>query len=198
MFLFNPLISAPPGGTSRAHWRCPIYQDITIANAQSHMHARGIGFEARIDEDTPFYVNDRWENVPVQDYEHFTVKSGSKIDYYCDYHNAGSTPVYMGPRTTDEMCMLFASYYPADPRTASCLDESGGFFGGEWIGQGTATCKQTMDCLQQAQGVPAMTDCMLAASPSVSRESSELLRCLVRTEDPQIECGPEIQACAVR
>src|SRR5690606_18915007 len=24
LFLFNPLISVPPGQTSRAHWRCPV------------------------------------------------------------------------------------------------------------------------------------------------------------------------------
>ena len=199
MFLFNPLISVPPGGTSRAHWRCPVYQDITIANAQSHMHARGVGYQARIDGEAPFSVNDRWEDVPVRDYEGFTVKAGSKIDYYCDYRNTGGAPIYMGPRTTDEMCVLFASYYPADPRTATCLDEAGGILGGEWIGQGTATCQQTMGCMLQAQGrLPAITDCMLAASPDVSRESSELLRCVTVAKDPQAECGPQIEACAAR
>lgn len=196
LFLFNPLISVPPGGTARAHWRCPVYRDITIANAQSHMHARGVGFEARVDGEPPFYVNDRWQGVPVKSYDAFTVKAGSKLDYHCDYRNTGGTPVYMGPRTTDEMCVLVGSYYPADPRTSTCLDESGNGSGGEWIGQGTATCQQTMGCVQQARDFGAITDCMLAASPSVSRESSELLRCFLGAQDPLTECGPQLQACA--
>jgi hypothetical protein len=198
LFLFNPLISVPPGGTARAQLRCPVYRDITIANVQSHMHARGVGFAARVDGAAPFYVNDRWEDVPVQSYDALTVKAGSKFDFSCDYRNTGGTPIYMGFRTTDEMCVLIGSYYPADPRTSTCLDESGQLFGGEWIGQGTATCKQTMDCVQQAQGLPAVTDCMLAASPSVSYESSALLSCLYRTQDPATACSPQIQACAAR
>jgi Copper type II ascorbate-dependent monooxygenase, C-terminal domain len=200
LFLFNPLISVPPGRTARSHWRCPVYQDITIANVQSHMHARGVGYQARLDSGEPFYASDRWEDVPVKAFEGFTVKAGSKLDYYCDFRNTSGTPVYMGPRTTDEMCMLIGSYYPADPRTANCLGEQGELGGGEWIGQGTATCQQTMGCIQQAQaqGLPAITDCMLAASPAVSRESSDLLRCFMNSKNPLAECGPQVQACAAR
>ncbi len=198
LFLFNPLISVPPGGTGRAHWSCPVYRDITIVNAQSHMHARGVGYQARVDGGAPFYTGDRWDDVPVRSYEGLTVKAGSKLDYYCDFRNTGGTPVYMGPRTTDEMCMLIGSYYPADPRTANCLDETGLKPGGDWVGQGTATCQQTMGCIQQAQGLPGITDCMLAASPAVSRESSELLRCFFGATDPLAECGPQIQLCAAR
>jgi hypothetical protein len=196
LFLFNPLISVPPGRSARAHLRCPVYRDITIANVQSHMHARGVGFEARVDGDAPFYVNDRWEDVPVKSYDGLTVKAGSKLDYYCDYRNTSGTPIYMGARTTDEMCVLVGSYYPADPRTSTCLDESGKILGGDWIGQGTATCQQTMVCVEQAQDLRAITDCMLAASPSVSHESADMLRCLLRSGDPLTECGPKLQACA--
>jgi hypothetical protein len=198
LFLFNPLIAVPPGQTSRAHWQCPVYRDITIANVQSHMHARGVGYQARVNADAPFYVNERWEGVPVKQLEGFTVKAGSRLDYYCDFRNTTGTPVYMGPRTTDEMCMLIGSYYPADPRTSNCLDETGQLPGGEWIGQGTASCAQTMGCLQGAQGLPAITHCMLAASPAVSRESSELLRCFIAATDPAAQCSAQIQACAVR
>jgi hypothetical protein len=198
LFLFNPLISVQPGRTSRAHWSCPVYQDITIANVQSHMHSRGVGYEARIDGGAPFYVNTGWENVPVKTYEGLTVPAGSVLDYQCDYRNTGDTPIYQGTRTTDEMCMLIGSYYPADPRTANCQGEHGELAGGEWFGQGTATCQQTMGCIQQAQGLPAITDCMLAASPTVSRESSELLRCFISSTNPLTECGPQIQTCAAR
>lgn len=197
LFLYNPLISVPPGGTTSARWRCPVYQDITITNVQSHMHSRGIGFRAQVDGDAPFYVNDRWEGVPVQAYESFTIKAGSVIDTSCDYRNTSGTPIYQGPRTTDEMCLLVGSYYPADPRTSSCLDAAGKLPGGEWIGQGTATCQQTLGCLQQAQSkLPAITDCMMAASPSMSEETSELLRCFLGAEDPAGQCTAQIQACA--
>ena len=162
------------------------------------MHARGVGFQASIDGQAPYYSHDRWENVPVGHYEGLHAKAGSVLDFQCDYRNTEDRRVYMGLRTTDEMCVLTGTYYPADPRISNCLDETGKVFGGDWVGEGTATCQQTMGCLALAQDLPAMTDCMLAGSPSVSHESSELLRCFFRAQDPEAECGPQAQACAAR
>jgi hypothetical protein len=196
LFLYNPLISVPANTTARAHWRCPVYQDITISNVQSHMHARGTGYEARVDGNAPFYASTHWEQVPVDSID-LSVTAGSKLDYYCDYRNTESRHVYQGPRSSDEMCMLIGSYYPADPRTANCLDESGMLPGGDWIGQGAATCQQTMGCLQGAGGeLAAITDCMLAAKPEVSVELSAALRCFMSAANPLTECSAQIQTCS--
>jgi hypothetical protein len=196
LFLYNPVIGIAPGATSRARWSCPVYRDITIANAQSHMHARGTGYQAAIEGQAPFYVNDRWEGVPVQRYPDLVVRAGERLDYYCDYRNTENRPIYQGPRSTDEMCMLIGSYYPADPRTANCLDPAGELPGGDWIGNGTATCAATMGCLQTAADLPAITDCMLAADPAVAQPSSALLRCFMSASDPGADCGAEIAACS--
>jgi hypothetical protein len=198
LFLYNPFIAVPANQTARAQWRCPVYADITIANAQSHMHSRGVGYAARVDGAEPFYTSADWEGVEVQTYENFTVSAGSTLDYYCDYQNGESVPVFQGPRTTDEMCMLIGSYYPADPRTANCLDPSGQLPGGDWVGQGTATCAATMGCLQNAQGLDVVTTCVVAADPAVSREVSELVRCFMAASDPGAECGPQIGACSAK
>jgi hypothetical protein len=196
LFLYNPLISVPGNTDARAHWRCPVYSDITITNVQSHMHARGTGYSARVDGNAPFYTSSHWENVPVNSID-LSVKAGSKLDYYCDYRNSESRHVYQGPRSSDEMCMLIGSYYPADPRTANCLDESGMLPGGDWIGQGTATCQQTMGCLQGAGSeLGAVTDCMVAAKPEVSVELSAALRCFMRASNPLTECSAQIQTCS--
>ncbi|HEU0029456.1 MAG TPA: hypothetical protein VFQ53_02400 [Kofleriaceae bacterium] len=196
LFLYNPLIAIPAGQTASAHWRCPVYSDITITNVQSHMHSRGVGYEARVDDAEPFYVNDRWEGVPVRRYDGFTVKAGSTLDYHCDYRNTEARSIYQGPRTTDEMCMLIGSYYPADPRTAACLDATGKLPGGDWIGQGTATCQATLGCMQNAGGdFHAITDCMLGAKPEVAHVSSEMLRCFFGAANPASECSAQINAC---
>jgi hypothetical protein len=198
LFLYNPAIGIAPRSTSRARWVCPVYADITIVNAQSHMHARGVGYAARVDGGAPFYENDRWEHVPVEAYDDFVVHAGSTIDYYCDYENTEDRAVYQGPRSTDEMCMLVGSYYPADARTAACLDPTGALPGGDWIGNGAATCAQTMTCLQSAADLPAITDCVLAAAPAVADPVSELLRCFLRAGDPGAECGPQIETCSAQ
>jgi hypothetical protein len=198
LFLYNPIIGIQPNATSRASWSCPVYADITIANAQSHMHARGVGYEASVDGAAPFYVNDRWEHVPVQRYDNFVVHAGSRLDYHCDYQNTENRSIYQGPRTTDEMCMLIGSYYPADPRTAACRDPSGQLPGGDWIGNGTASCAATLGCLQSATGFPGVTDCMLAAAPVVAHPASELLRCLMVADDPGAECAEQIATCSAQ
>jgi hypothetical protein len=197
LFIYNPLISVGPDATSRASWSCPVYRDITISNAQSHMHARGVGYEARVDAAAPFYVNDRWEAVPVQHYDNLVVPEGARLNYHCDYQNTEDHAVYQGPRSTDEMCMLIGSYYPADPRTANCLDPTGNLPGGDWIGNGTATCAQTMGCVQDTapNDLAAVTDCMLAADPAVAHATSELLRCFMRATSPA-DCEAEIAVCA--
>jgi hypothetical protein len=205
LFLYNPLIAVPGHGTARARWRCPVHTDITIANLQSHMHVRGVGYQAAADDGAPFYENDQWENVPVKRFEPgLQVAAGSTLDYHCDYENGEDREVFQGPRSTDEMCMLIGSYYPADPRTANCLDETGERLAGEWIGNGTATCAATLDCigaaLQSGADDPLrpLTTCMLSAKPDVSREASAYFRCLIYAADPQTECAAEITACQAR
>jgi hypothetical protein len=96
------------------------------------------------------------------------------------------------------MCMLIGSYYPVDARTAACMDPTGTIPGGDWIGNGTASCAETMGCLQGAGDFAAITDCMLAASPAVAHPASELLRCFFVATDPGTECGAQIQACSTQ
>ncbi len=199
LFLYNPFIRVEANSTARARWRCPVHQDITVLAVQSHMHKRGVGYAAMVTGEEPFYENDRWAEVPTGRFEGgMPVAAGSTLDYWCDYASEEANDIYQGPRTTDEMCMLIGPYYPADPRTSNCLTADGGL-GGEWIGSGTATCAASWTCLQGAfvgaDLIPAITDCMLDASPTVSAELSALLRCFANESDPQAACGDVITAC---
>jgi hypothetical protein len=202
LFLYNPFIHVPAMGTSRARWRCPVHQDITIANVQSHMHRRGVGYQARVaGEATPFYQNTEWENVPVASFAPgLVVPAGSQLDYHCDYQSSQATDVVQGPRTVNEMCMLIGSYYPADPRTSNCLDATGKL-GGEWVGNGTKTCNQTWSCVLGALGAPdavaALGPCVQDSDPSVAVEMSAAIRCVANNGglDP---CGVEIAACEAK
>lgn len=92
--------------------------------------------------------------------------------------------------------MLIGSYYPADKRTAACLDETGTVPGGDWVGTGTATCADTMRCLQTSGGnLQIVTDCMLGAKPEVAKPASSALRCFMKSQNPFADCQPQIQAC---
>jgi hypothetical protein len=202
LFLYNPFIKVGALGTGRARWRCPVQHDITIANVQSHMHRRGTGYEATVvGADTPFYVGESWENVHVERFEpNLQLKAGEVIDYHCDYTNPENRVVYQGARSTDEMCMLIGSYYPADRATAQCEDAQG-HLAGEWVGNGTATCAATWTCIKAASqgkddGLAPIIDCVDAASPDVAAESSALLRCVMAKG--AAACGTEVAACEAK
>jgi hypothetical protein len=203
LFLYNPLIKAPASASSSARMRCPVHTDITIANVQSHMHRRGVGYAASVEGQDPFYTNTSWANVPVKRFEPgLVVKAGSVLDYHCDYTNPEAHDVYQGPRSTDEMCMLIGSYYPADPATSACRSADGKSMAGEWVGQGKATCAETLGCVQKAfsqkEALHGVTDCMIAADPAVSKESSAAVDCIFSNKDPVTACKTEIDACLAK
>ena len=195
LFLYNPFIKVPSNGAGRARWRCPVAHDITIANLQSHMHRRGVSYQAQLVDGPVIYQSTSWQQVPVARFDGgLTVPAGSQLDYWCDYANTENRDVYQGARSTDEMCMLIGSYYPADLALANCRADDGSL-AGEWIGNGTATCAATFGCLQGAADLRAITDCMDAASPTVSRTTSALVACFGAQADPATACAAQITAC---
>lgn len=188
--------------------RCTIQQDITLVNFQSHMHRRGVGYQASIMGEEPFYENTAWEGVPVKEFEPGKqIKAGSVLDYHCDYDNPATTDVFQGPRSTDEMCMAIGSYYPVDRTTSQCAivgedpDDTRNF-GGSWVGNGNKTCAQTMACVQLAFNEEdvfhEITRCVVDSKEEVAPEMSDALRCLFTSADPLKECTAEFDACAAK
>ena len=205
LFFYDPFIGIRAQSKSQARMRCPIHQDITLTNFQSHMHRRGVGYAAGIVGDKPFYENEKWEGVPVAEFEGGKkIAKGSVIDYYCDYDNAEARDVFQGPRSTDEMCMGIGSYYPADLTTSQCAVvgedpfESRNF-GGEWVGNGDKTCAETFGCATSAFSKPnvfqEITLCMMDSAAEKATEVSDAIRCLFTHEDPGAECETEFAAC---
>lgn len=210
LFWYNPFIKVGAKSTSRARMKCMVHKDITLANVQSHMHARGMGYAAALPGIAPFYTNTAWEGVPVKQFDPgMKITAGTWVDYYCDYNNGAATDVYQGPRSTDEMCMLIGAYYPADPVTSNCAadpsapDQTGNL-GGEWTGNGTETCAATMGCVQATFGgsgdvMQGITTCMMASDPAVSKEMSDALRCLfLNGQNAPTVCKTQFDACLAK
>jgi hypothetical protein len=147
LFFYDPFIYVPQGGMATASTRCPIPRDITMFTEGSHYHARGVGYQAYLDNadtpaTTPFYTSSNWAN-PTYGVATIQVPAGSFIRYYCDYDNAQGTQGYIqGPSAANnEMCMFVGLYYSAMPLE----DEQ--CFGGDTYGVGTASCTDTLNCL---------------------------------------------------
>ncbi len=212
LFWFNPLIRVDPMGTGLAKMSCPLPHDVTLGNAQSHMHRRGVDYAAvRVAPDgarETIYENTAWEGVPVKAFEPgLAVAAGSRIEYFCGYQNPEARTVYQGPKSSDEMCMFIASYWPARPEVSNCAVDANDVqrtqnLNADWVGNGTDTCVQVLGCMQQIeQGggffdfLHGLTDCVLASRPESSEVVSDGVRCILTKDDPQTECATEIAAC---
>jgi hypothetical protein len=212
LFWYNAFIRIDPNAAGTAKMSCPVPHDITIGNAQSHMHRRGIGYEAvHLLPDgarTSIYENDRWEGVPVEKYDGgLAVAAGSRIEYHCGYQNDETRTVWQGPRSSDEMCMFIGSYWPATPEVSNCSPDPAAVqqtqnLNAEWVGNGTASCAETLGCVQaMPQGlefretIKELTNCVLAARPESSQTVSKGISCLLTHADPAQDCQAEIQAC---
>ncbi|HZO16817.1 MAG TPA: hypothetical protein VFB62_26250 [Polyangiaceae bacterium] len=216
LFFFNIFLKAPAMSASHATMTCDIPEAITISNAQSHMHARGVDYSAEIIDPNGgrnlFYENTQWENVPVQRYDPgLAVAAGSRIEHTCHWNNPGAEDVYIGPRSTDEMCVLLASYYPAKPELGLCSGRADepyitNFMGAEWKGQGTATCNASLECFNSAiaggtfDTLRNVTDCVLASDPAVAPELSDAIGCSISTYlvggDVFTDCIDAYTACS--
>jgi hypothetical protein len=212
MFFYNFYIRVPPNGSSTARMRCPIPRDVTLLNAQSHMHARGVGYAADLLDaggkvQSELYRNQSWSDVPVKDFSPgLPLPAGSAIDYRCDYQSHEARTILQGFKTRDEMCMFIGIYYPRDLQLERCaLDDS--FYTSDLaavhVGDGTATCGATLDCIEHAphdDGGDADTACRLAACPAGADALFAVEHCRMTNADHACDdtCamrGPACDAC---
>ncbi len=210
MFYYDIFIRVDPLGGGKSKMSCTLPEDVTLARAQSHMHRRGVGFDSQAlfsdGSSLPLYHSDTWENVPTAIFTGGQrLAKGTRIEFACDYHNAEARTVWQGPKSTDEMCVFAAAYYPAKPYISFCAsdpaaDSATRFLAANWVGGGTATCAQTLGCLQaidKSSFFHGLTGCVLAAAPAESARVSDVVRCLLtHSNDPLASCGAQISACA--
>lgn len=205
LFLYNPFITVPAMGTATARMQCPVGRDLTLVNAQSHMHARGVGYVANVVDpalqtSTEVYTGTEWAEVAARKLTPPPlVKAGSFIDFKCTYQNALARPVNQGFTTNDEMCVFWGLYYPRDLKTEYCSlnnDFSGIAFGGNWVGDGTKTGAETLACMQAAVGKD-LYQCVTNSCPKISVQASNAARC-VGTNAYRMcsqECAADAAAC---
>ena len=179
LFYYNPFIHVPAMSKASARMSCKVTTDITLTNVQSHMHKRGMNYQADLRDEKggmlqTLYTNTEWENVPVKSFEPgLAIKKGSQLDYRCDYKNHEDHDISQGPSTKDEMCMLIGSYYPHTPETGFCFQRT-------FIGTGTNTCGQAYSCALLAgassdQG--AFFGCIVESCPAVAPQLTEAISC---------------------
>lgn len=187
MFYYDPFITVPANGSSKATMACPVTEDVTLAGAVSHMHRRGASYTSSLLDGDPIsggkelqrlYETKDWEEPQAKLFQPgLSLKQGQWIQWSCDYVNPEARNVAQGQQTTDEMCMFVGAYWPRSPEMDNCgtQDNLGRFFG-----TGTMNGAELVDCwLNSPQvvtgGGPASADaryatqrCVTEACPNAS------------------------------
>jgi hypothetical protein len=189
LFFYNPFIRIHAQSTAAARMSCPITQDITLVNGQSHMHKRGTDYVANLTETVngtlnPIYESHDWENVPVSSWQPgMALHQGQSIDYTCFYQNGENREITQGQTTKDEMCMFLGSYYPRNRELEQCQQLVPGQ-GATFIGTGTADGAKTLQCFRSAgmsqdQSARKATyfGCVVDSCPAIATPLTAYVKC---------------------
>jgi hypothetical protein len=201
LFFYNPFIRLHAQSTGSARMSCPITQDITVVNGQSHMHKRGTDYVANITETvngtpTQIYESHDWENVPVASWEPgMALHQGQSLDYTCFYQNGENREITQGQTTKDEMCMFLGSYYPRNRDLEQCRLFGQGA-GATFIGSGAADGMQTLQCFRsagmsqdQAERKATFFGCVVDSCPAIATQLTGYVNCQLASDGGLSGCA---------
>jgi Copper type II ascorbate-dependent monooxygenase, C-terminal domain len=189
LFWYNFVATVEPQGTGSANAMCPLQKDITVLDMQSHMHARGTNFEANLldgkrgEKVETLYENTEWEEVPVKFFEPAkSLGADQWIEWKCEYENPEDRFVAQGVKATDEMCVLFGTYYPYDENVEFCSTEGGidnWMLQSEISGTGSETCDATLSCIIAADDLfdPDYQKCLTDSCSGAAQQVTDIVKC---------------------
>lgn len=114
---YNFAITIPPGETASFEKTCTFSHDVVIHKLTRHTHQWGTDFnvwwsggpqDGELIFTTPTYEeNDHIFPAPI------TVPAGQGFRFECNYDNDTDYTLRFGTKATDEMCILFGTYWSA-------------------------------------------------------------------------------------
>jgi hypothetical protein len=133
IYLNDSTLDIPPGmgeggGTISLP---PEVTGVKLLSAQSHMHRRGMGFRAMLEDGTTIYESSTWSEPPTKTYDPpIALADGAKLSWKCQFQNdTGGHLIFGESADTNEMCVLTGFYYPAPGGPMIVGDLSGGTVG---------------------------------------------------------------------
>jgi hypothetical protein len=227
IFFYNSNIAIPAGEAATARMACPITQDISLKSAVSHMHRRGMGYDAELLSGDPYasdthtvemlYTTDEWD-APVDTIwtEPKQLQAGQYIDYACHYQNNETHDIAQGLDTTDEMCMFIGVYWPRNDGLSFCFDPKTGADTSYQIGSGKLDGKKFLSCVESSHlGAGAaencgraecadygarfhLQNCFTQSCPAVGKYSQAYFNCLgANAETCGAECVGKAASCTL-
>jgi hypothetical protein len=122
-------ISIPPGASRSFTRECTMRQDVMVYELTRHTHRWGTDFSASFAggprDGEQIFTSPDYETVNFPLAEPALVKAGEGFSFTCSYTNTEDYTLQFGLKATDEMCILFGSWYVVNDSDAtpdqSCL-----------------------------------------------------------------------------
>lgn len=118
-FTGNLSISIPPQSTTVVGPTTATIGDREpiIFGVTGHQHQRGTRFQIELGNPSgsmsTIYDNDDWAEAPLTIFDPpLPTRRGDALRYTCTYVNPTNQPIQFGTSANDEMCFLWAYYYP--------------------------------------------------------------------------------------
>lgn len=227
LFFYNGDIAIPARSSASTRKACPITQAITLKSSVSHMHARGVGYEAKLLSGDPYdantetldmlYETTQWDSPQDTVWsEPKQLEAGQFIDYSCHYQNPDDRIVAQGLDTTDEMCMFMGVYWPRNDALSFCSDPHTGNAAGYEIGDGEMGGSEFVSCILSSDFAGGATEgcgraecknydaryhfqsCFTRACPAIGRYTQPYVNCLsAHSPDCQGECDGRDASCTL-
>ena len=225
LFFFNGNIAVPAHGSASARLACPITQPISLKSNVSHMHSRGVGYEAKLLSGDPYaadtktlemlYETTQWDAPSDKLWdEPKQLQKGQYIDYSCHYENTEDHDVAQGLDTTDEMCMFMGVYWPRNDALSFCSDPKTGRDAGYQIGDGRMSGSEFTSCITSSDFEAGATEgcgraecndygaryhfqsCFTQACPAIGKYTLDYVNCLgAHSPDCQETCAGKPASC---
>ncbi len=128
--LLNQTIDIPARNSASFTMECTMRQDVVVYGLSRHTHRWGKDFEAWYvggERDGQHLFTSRdWEtDIGFAPDPPLTVRAGEGFRFRCDFDNTTDAPLKWGDKATEEMCILYGSWYVANPGEApaaqSCI-----------------------------------------------------------------------------
>jgi hypothetical protein len=126
---YNVAISIPVGETAAFTGECTFDQDIVVHKLTRHTHQWGTTFRVWYvggpHDGEEVFLSESWDDVDRILAEPVTMPAGTGFRFECAYQNTSDHHLAFGTDATDEMCILFGTWWtpvPGAPATSqSCL-----------------------------------------------------------------------------
>jgi hypothetical protein len=200
LFFYDNNIYVPANGAFTARMSCEISHDIQVVSMLSHMHSRGVRYTAKATtagQTRPLLATNQWLNPePMQLTTPLHLAGGTWIDYECSYRDTTGIAVMEGQnKTENEMCMLIGAYWPRmDLGHEFCAARGSGS-----VFSGTASCGQTLGCMQSATSALAAEQCAVNTCEKSSSALGAFQSCVFQQCITTGACtGPDCGACGAQ